>query len=136
MCSKKITTEEFLLRNILKFEPDFPGILSWQHQDTETHLILEISAEHRCFQGHFPGNPVLPGIVQVHWAVIVSRALFEFDNRPREIKQLKFKSVVIPSTVIDLALSRPSENEVRFEYSSPGQHHSQGRLIFEGQIPC
>lgn len=135
MCSKKVTTEEFRLHNILKLEPDFPKILSWQHKDPDTHLVLEISPEYRCFTGHFPGNPVLPGIVQVHWAVIASCALFEFENRPCEIKQLKFKNVVIPPRVIDLVLFRSAENEVQFDYSSFHQLHSQGRLIFKGHIP-
>lgn len=136
MCAKNIKPAELWLQKVLKLEPDFPRVLSWQDNSPHLRLVLEISPEHRCFRGHFPGNPVLPGIVQVHWAIIASRVLFEFDHRPREIKRLKFKSVVIPPKVIDLALFMPAENEVQFNYSSLDQQHSQGRLIFGMHVPC
>ena len=88
------------------------------------------------YRGHFPGNPVLPGIVQVHWVVTASRFLFGMSNGPGEIKRLKFKSVVTPPNVIELALCRPSECEVQFDYSSLGRQHSQGRLIFDEHVSC
>jgi hypothetical protein len=79
---------------------------------------------------------VLPGIVQIHWAVIVSLASFGYHDLPAEIKRLKFKRVVTPPRIIELTLSRPCGNEVQFEYASLGQQHSQGRLIFTEDAPC
>jgi len=122
--------------DLLNSDHNFPRVLSRHDDDTHLRLVLEIAPELGWFRGHFPGNPVLPGIVQVHWAVIVSRILYPVGGGPREIKRLKFKSVVTPPRIIELSLCSPTENEVQFDYSSLGHQHSQGRLIFEERIPC
>lgn len=122
--------------NVLQTDCYFPSILSRYDDSPHLRILLEISPGLGWFRGHFPGNPVLPGIVQVHWAVTASRFLFGMDNGPGEIKQLKFKSVVTPPNVIELALCRPNECEVQFDYSSLGRQHSQGRLIFEEHVSC
>jgi 3-hydroxymyristoyl/3-hydroxydecanoyl-(acyl carrier protein) dehydratase len=122
--------------DLLNLDRNFPRVLSRQDDDAHLRLVLEIAPELGWFRGHFPGNPVLPGIVQVHWAVIASRFLFPVGSGLREIKRLKFKSVVTPPRIIELSLCSPTENEVQFDYSSLGQQHSQGRLIFEECLPC
>ena len=121
-----------------EFETDhgLPRILSRSDDFPNHRLLLEISPELDCFQGHFPGNPVLPGVVQLHWAIIISLSLFGFRDAPLEIKQLKFKNVVTPPATLELTLRNPTEHEVLFEYASPGQLHSQGRLIFKQVSPC
>jgi 3-hydroxymyristoyl/3-hydroxydecanoyl-(acyl carrier protein) dehydratase len=124
------------LSDFLNSDHTFPPVLSQHDDDVHLRLVMEITPELSWFQGHFPGNPVLPGIVQVHWAVIASRFLFSVGSGPHEIKHLKFKSVVTPSRIIELALCRLTENEVQFDYSSLGQQHSQGRLIFGDCLPC
>ena len=120
----------------LETDHRLPRILSRSDDVPYHRLLLEISPELSWFQGHFPGNPVLPGVVQLHWAIIISLSQFGFRDAPTEIKRLKFKSVVTPPRTLELALSRPTENEVQFEYSSLGQQHSLGRLIFTPEAPC
>jgi hypothetical protein len=124
------------LQCVHKMESDFPPILSRLDDLPHQRLLVDISPGLGCFRGHFPGNPVLPGIVQIHWAVIVSLASFGYHDLPAEIKRLKFKRVVTPPRIIELTLSRPCGNEVQFEYASLGQQHSQGRLIFTEDAPC
>ena len=120
------------------FETDYrlPRILSKSDDPPNHRLLLEILPELDCFEGHFPGNPVLPGVVQLHWAIIISLSLFGFRDAPLEIKQLKFKNAVIPPATLELTLCKLTEHEVRFEYASPGQQHSQGQLIFIQTSPC
>jgi 3-hydroxymyristoyl/3-hydroxydecanoyl-(acyl carrier protein) dehydratase len=120
--------------NVLQTDCNFPQILSRYDDSPQLRILLDISSELGWFRGHFPGNPVLPGIVQVHWVVTATRFLFGMSDGPGEIKRLKFKSVVTPPHVIELALCRPTECEVQFDYSSLGQQHSQGRLIFEEHV--
>ena len=95
--------------NALQADRYFPSILSRYDDCQHLRILLEISPRLGWFRGHFPGNPVLPGIVQVQWGVIASRFLFGMSNGPGEITRLKFKSIVTPPNVIELALCRPTE---------------------------
>ena len=122
--------------NVLQTDCYFPSILSRYDDSPHRRILLEISPGLGWFRGHFPGNPVLPGVLQLHWAVIVSMAYFGFDSVPAEIKRLKFKNVVIPPRVVELTISRSGQHEVRFVYSGLGLRHSEGRLIFEEDSTC
>jgi 3-hydroxyacyl-[acyl-carrier-protein] dehydratase len=62
-------------------------------------------------QGHFPGNPILPGVVQVEAmaqaAVILAHESGEFDPRIHHcyfvgIQDAKFRSLVGPGEVLDI----------------------------------
>ena len=114
----------------------FPRVLSRLEDYLNNRLLLDVSPDLSCFQGHFPDKPILAGVVQLHWAVCVSCKLYGFDELPAEVKRLKFRNVVSPPRVLELALSKIFENEVQFEFTSLGQIHSQGRLIFDEAIPC
>ena len=132
--------QEFDLNARLVSLPDaddsFPLVLSLADDPPGILLTLNISQDLSWFRGHFPGQPVLPGVVQLHWAVIVARALFGFPGSPQEIKRLKFKNIVIPPQVLELAISMQASNEVQFEFRSPDVQHSQGRLVFAENTSC
>jgi len=114
----------------------FPRVLSRLEDYPNNRLLIDVSPELGCFQGHFPDRPILAGVTQLHWAVCAARNLYGFDEVPAEIKQLKFKNIVSPPRVLELALCKAFANEVQFEFTSLGQIHSQGRLIFDEEIPC
>jgi 3-hydroxymyristoyl/3-hydroxydecanoyl-(acyl carrier protein) dehydratase len=117
-------------------ENRMPGIFSWVSDLPEHRLLLDVSPELVFFKGHFPDNPILPGITQLHWAVGVAMSLFNFNEVPEEVKNLKFKNIVQPSAVLELLLKQKSENEVRFQFVSPGQVHSMGSLRFQEGGSC
>ncbi len=108
----------------------FPTILSAAEEGDTRRFELDISPELLWFRGHFPGFPILPGVVQLRWAVEMSQQHFGQTSSPQEVKRLKFKSVVIPPLVIELTITRLDETATQFKYSGQGQEYSQGRLIF------
>ena len=108
----------------------FPRVLSQIEDLTTLRLQLDVDTELEWFRGHFPGNPVLPGVVQLHWAICAAQTCFGYLDTPNEILRLKFKSIVTPPRVVELALSRPRTGEVQFDYVGLGQQYSQGRLKF------
>lgn len=114
-------------------EDDLPGILSARSDVHDIRLRLGIPPELRWFRGHFPGRPVLPGIVQVHWAVRVSMAHFGFRSVPTVVNRLKFKHVIVPPSVIELSIARVAKSEVSFGYTGAGTKYSEGRLVFKGE---
>ena len=108
----------------------FPRVLSIRDEAPATRLSLDIAGDLSWFQGHFPGQPVLPGIVQLHVAVLVCRALYGFDDAPQEVKRLKFKNVVIPPRTLELLVVRKGEHEAQFRFSGDGEENSEGRIVF------
>jgi 3-hydroxyacyl-[acyl-carrier-protein] dehydratase len=112
-----------------------PRVLSWLDELSRHKLLLAVSPEMECFEGHYPGNPILPGIVQLHWAIGFSISLLGFTGVPLDIKRLKFKNIVQPPRVIELVLRKSSTNTVQFQFSSVGHIHSTGSLIFREDTP-
>ncbi len=114
----------------------FPRVLSLKDDPDGLRLRLDITPELECFRGHFPDEPVLPGVVQLHWAVLVAQARFDFRGVPAELKRLKFKKVVIPPEELELTISRRGEREVQFNFDSPDGPNSEGRLVFAETSVC
>ena len=117
-------------------DSDLPDLLSWIDEMQRQRFLFDVRPDLSWFQGHFPGNPILAGVVQLHWAVGLALAVFEYDRVPVEIKRLKFKNIVTPPRILELSLTKTSESEVQFEYVSQGQIHSLGRLVFEVDLQC
>lgn len=111
-----------------------PLELSREARDDGLFVRLEVTEDLDCFRGHFPEMPVLPGVVQLHWAVEIAREYFGFSEAVRDIKRLKFKNVVMPPMVMDLELTRTGQDEARFVFSNSGATYSQGRLVFSGPV--
>ncbi len=103
--------------------------------DGETlSMALHIAPDLKWFEGHFPDNPVLPGVVQVHWAVSLAKKLLVSETQFSQVENLKFKSVVLPGMHLTLVYSgvQPGE-KIRFCFrrSETGEIHSEGRLTFD-----
>ncbi|WGM40560.1 AMP-binding protein [Caulobacter sp. NIBR1757] len=57
------------------------------------------------FQGHFPGEPILPGISQVHMAVLLSREVLGWAPEGVDLNRVKFKDIIRPGETLDLTLT-------------------------------
>ena len=85
------------------------------------------------FDGHFPTIPILPGVVQVSWAVDLARTHLQPGGRFMGVTATKFRRLVQPG--MDLALTlehRPKPAELRFEYLLGDALVSIGRVLFRG----
>ena len=82
------------------------------------------------FKGHFPEQPVLPGVVQVNWASEIAQLLMNVKEF-RGINSLKFNSMILPDTKIVMSLKHNQEtNNVKFTYKSGEILYSSGVLNF------
>jgi 3-hydroxymyristoyl/3-hydroxydecanoyl-(acyl carrier protein) dehydratase len=83
------------------------------------------------FDGHFTGAPVLPGVVQVEWAVALGREFFDLPPVFRSIHALKFQQVIRPDTAFSAELLYdPLKSSLAFRYYSAAGAHAGGRLMF------
>lgn len=91
---------------------------------------IDVPADLEYLQGHFPEQPVVPGVVQVHWAIERATDHFGALGAFKGIEALKFHRIIEPDTNLKLELEF-SDGKLRFSYSSEFGRHSQGRILFE-----
>ena len=91
--------------------------------------LLSIAAQHPSLPGHFPGNPIVPGVV------ILSRV---FDALEREhpeweiagIKKLKFLQPLLPDQEFAVQSAQVKNNGLRFSciFTASGISLIEGHL--------
>jgi len=97
--------------------------------DAALQLDIYIRPDLSYLAGHFPEQPVVPGVVQVHWVAELARRVFEsrgFAN----LKKIKFSNVVLPQSSLKLRMEHMADASCRFEYYDAQQSYSSGIISF------
>jgi 3-hydroxyacyl-[acyl-carrier-protein] dehydratase len=103
--------------------------------------IKNVTINEQFFQGHFPGAPVMPGVLVIESMAQVAAVLFYRDETPGEkliyfagIESAKFRRPVIPGDQLRI------EMEVRSRRSNCGKMSGQatvdGKLVAEAIVTC
>jgi 3-hydroxymyristoyl/3-hydroxydecanoyl-(acyl carrier protein) dehydratase len=71
---------------------------------------LRVEAASRVFDGHFEGEPILPGIVHLLVLRHALRALRGPDARLAELPSVRLRRVVRPGEVLEVVVSTPGED--------------------------
>ena len=96
-------------------------------------LDLHITPDIAHFAGHFPGAALLPGVVQVDWAVHFARRHLPLEGNFSALDNLKFLGVILPDTKLQLSLAWDAERRrLEFAYATPQRKYSAGRILFGG----
>ena len=92
-----------------------------------------VPADLMYFDGHFPECPLLPGVVQLNWAVEYGRRHFEIGGDFLAVSGLKFRRVIQPgdAVVLDLEFDAVS-SRLHFEYRKDDDICSGGTVAFAG----
>lgn len=92
---------------------------------------LRVPYDMAIFRGHFPSAPIVPGVMQVGWAVELARAHGLADGPMTGIGAAKFRRVLRPGMCLVARLERgPSPGQVHFRYTCGHTVVSTGRLQF------
>jgi 3-hydroxymyristoyl/3-hydroxydecanoyl-(acyl carrier protein) dehydratase len=96
-----------------------PVVLAIERDSEHAAIVrLALPAEHDAFAGHFPGRPILPGVVQLDWAMQLAALCFGYEFRPACRVRVKFMHVIGPAPA-GLAVSLrydPAATKIAFEY--------------------
>ena len=94
-------------------------------------LTLHVGAEVVHFSGHFPEIPILPGIVQLDWALRYARQYLGLNGRFVAVENLKFLGLVLPDTTLQLSLRwQESEGRLEFAFFDKQRKYASGRVLF------
>lgn len=107
----------------------------WAHRqqfEKSFEGILWVAETLPYFDGHFRGNPILPGVVQIDWAVTAAEHVFNTTSAEcfSGISRLKFRAPIKPGTWLKMSmlLSAPT---ISFEIRDAENVRTQGRLLYD-----
>ncbi|MFH0024196.1 AMP-binding protein [Pseudomonas fluorescens] len=110
--------------------PKSPEVLEQIETNGEWSLQLSVPPDLAYFSGHFPKAPVLPGVVQVEWALNLGRQLLKLDGAFAGMEVLKFQQLVRPGDEIQLHLRFDAERrKLYFAYRNDTATCSSGRIL-------
>lgn len=104
-----------------------------QQQDCiadNARVVFTADAMLEYFAGHFPGFPVLPGVVQVGWSREFSDRLFGGRHTIKGMRRVKFMRLITPGIPVTLELSR-EDGRIAFHYYDSDGSFSSGVLEVE-----
>ncbi|HJW32233.1 MAG TPA: hypothetical protein VJ505_02595 [Holophagaceae bacterium] len=104
----------------------YPGSLQADPERAGT-FTFQMEAEHPAYHGHFPGDPILPGVVQVEWALRLGEECFGPFSSFQGLEHLKFQGTITPGEPITLSIIwDAARQELGFEYMAPTGLKSKG----------
>ena len=108
-------------------------------QSEETTLCF--AAGHPAFAGHFPGRPMVPGVLlldaALHAATLARTAEDAISGRnpapaPRcLVSSAKFLSPVLPGETLTISSMLTAAGHTRFDIACEGRPVATGTLVFE-----
>ena len=94
-----------------------PATLEWRLSADMLSAKFVFPPDCECFQGHFPGYPVLPGVAQLYFLRHFAKQAFRDFPEAVTFQKLKFQKLVLPGREIDLTVRRC---DGKFEFAMKG----------------
>ena len=112
-----------------------PEILAEKRDGQTLFLRLRVPAELVHFSGHFPTYPILPGVIEVDWAVRLTERYFPLPRQHfSQLKNVKFTAPVQPGALLDCVLNWSEEKRrLEFSFSAEERACASGQLVFQGE---
>lgn len=107
-------------------------ILAGEHDEDGTRVIqLRVPVDLAHFPGHFAGAPVVPGAVQMAWALSLAASRLGTGERCQSMEALKFQQLLRPGAPVTLTLRADhARGKLHFAYRHGEASYSSGRLVW------
>ena len=106
----------------------YPNIVKLENDGQNAEITLIFPKNSNFFKGHFPGSPILPGVVQLFFAKEFARDIFNLYFVPQKVKKVKFSSIIKPEMKVKLVLTR-NEKSIEYKYIDEEKTFSSGTFV-------
>lgn len=90
---------------------------------------LPIAADHPAYAGHFPGRPILPGVVLLDAALHAMAEQMGRQNPTWQLKSVKFHSPIQPGESLTLDATELPAGGFRFEIRCGDRSVASGSVV-------
>ena len=109
-------------------QKQLPSITAIERNSDNVLLNLTINANLRCFKGHFDDVAVVPGVVQLDWAVTFAREYLAMQGDVLEVSVLKFQKLLFPEMKVQLEIIKKTAKKFTFRYYMADDKFSSARV--------
>jgi 3-hydroxyacyl-[acyl-carrier-protein] dehydratase len=97
---------------------------------TKLSASVAVDKDDPWFSGHFPENPILPGIAQVKLVVdLISRCAPKLQVTG--LSRVKFKKIISPGELLDIRVNCvKTDEQYTFQITSGGDDVCSGKVFF------
>lgn len=107
-----------------------PQIIDVKKSDLAVEFKLSFPGNLNYFDGHFPGTPILPGVAQIHCAILLAAEHLDIKPHLKEMKAVKFNHLIRPDIEICLRLEYSAHNhKLSYIYYDEDRKYSSGTII-------
>jgi len=107
---------------------DFFHITTVETAGNTAKVLLEINPAHAIFEGHFPGQPVVPGVCMMQMVKEIAEKVLEKEIRLVKADQIKFLAPLIP------AENQPLQMELKFTARENSETGVDAQLVNETEV--
>lgn len=109
-----------------------PTLTGQEISDHKVSLFLEIPSNLYYLEGHFPGVPIVAGVVQLHWAVVFARQYFDLSMSVNDVSKVKFSNLMQPKNAVCLTLLHDAEKHlISYSYDTGDKNYATGCFSYE-----
>lgn len=105
-----------------------PVVTGWSATEEALEAKLVFPPDMECYQGHFPGFPILPGVAQLYFLRHFARQAFPDFPDAGSWRRLKFRRIVRPGMEVRLVVVRRGAGTFDFVYGREDSAYSSGRV--------
>lgn len=102
--------------------------------------IKNVTFNEPCFQGHFPGNPVFPGVLIIEGMAQTAGVMCIASSSSKQpqsvffmtIDKAKFRKPVLPGDVIEFHMNKTAKRKTMWWYH--GEAKVRGQVVAEADV--
>lgn len=119
-------TTVFAVRDALSRWCEEPLVTEWSATASVLSARMVFPSDLKCFKGHFPDCPILPGVAQLFFVRHFARQIFADWPDAVTFRRLKFQRLVFPNREVSLEVRRTGAGSFSFLMSLSGEPCSSG----------